>query len=143
MKYDLQLVDFIGGRTFLDARGEARGVGVGGGGVLGGTHPGGYIFLSCTGLLVHTRSVLTTVLPLVDVGSGGIGGGRTFFDARGLGGVSHGNFGTGGFWFLNKLLGNSPAKIFNSFFTLFFFQVDCQVSGVFDSSDISAQFDFS
>ena len=69
---------------------------------------------------MHTRSVLRTVLPLVDVGSGGIGGGRTFFDARGLGGVSHGNFGTGGFWFLNKLLGNSPAKIFNSFFTLFF-----------------------
>ena len=94
---------------------------------------------------MHTRSVLTTALPLVDVGSGGIGGGRTFFDARGFGGVSHGNFGTGGFWFLNKLLGNSPAKIFNSFFTLFFFQVDCQVSGVFDSSDIrsSAQFDFS
>ena len=45
MKYDSQLVDFIGGRmhTFLDTRGlgEARGVGVGGGGVLGGTHPGG------------------------------------------------------------------------------------------------------
>ena len=81
-------------------------------------------FFSCTGLLVHTtRSVLKTALPLVDVGSCGIGGGRTFFDARGFGGVSHGNFGTGGFWFLNKLFGNSPAKIFNSFFTFLFFQV--------------------
>ena len=58
-------------------------------------------------------------LPLVDVGSGGIGG-STFFDARGLGGVSKGNFGTGG---LNKPLGTSTPKIHFSFLDFFFFRV--------------------
>ena len=66
---------------------------------------------------MHTRSVLKTVLPLVDVGSGGISG---FFNARGLGGVSQGNFGTGG---LNKPLGTSSPKNFFNFLDFFFFQL--------------------
>ena len=71
-------------------------------------------------------------LPLVDVGSGGIGG-RTFFDARGFGGVSHGNSGTGG---LNKRLGTSTPKNHFSFFAFFFFQVSGVGTFIVGSLDI-------